>query len=189
MKKYIYILIVLLMIGCKPQEKIQERVITKMDSTALIKLQERINYQADVIGRLETSLAKVREEIFVLKSNSSLHDIKYDTNAQINPETGQYPKASETISTNNQSLERESKEIDNITTKFDKEIKSKLEIIKELESEVEVLTDENKKLKSQIKPQAGFNFKLVLISFLIGFAIPVIFSLRNKIKKILFLSV
>lgn len=185
-KLIILLFTLLFLIGCKPQEIIVERVITKTDSAAIIKLQERVNYQVTIIERLETSLDKARTEITKLQSEQSSHNIKYDTNAPINPNTGQYPKESETISSSKHNYENATNELEKNKQKYVIDIASREERIADLESQINIIKDENSQLKSQTKPTSGFNFRLALMSFAIGFLIPVLFSLRHKIKKILF---
>ena len=94
MKKIIPILIILLLIGCKPKQIIQERVVTKVDSTAVLSLQQQVSARNIVIEMMRSEIEATREENVRLQGEVSKHEINYDTEAPVSPETGKYPIAS-----------------------------------------------------------------------------------------------
>lgn len=178
------LIVVILFTGCKPQEKIIERVVTQTDSTSLFKLQERVIYQTMLITSLERSLDKVKTEIINLKIEQSQHEIKYDTNAPINPRTGQYPKASETFSSSKQNTESSTHSSEKEKSEMSQNIQAELKKVADLEAELAMLKDENKKLKSKATIR-GINYKVAIICFVLGLIIPILFIFRKKIRKIL----
>lgn len=186
--RYIYTIgIILLFSYCKPKEITVEKFITKIDSTEVIKLQEKVNIQTNLIENLENKLEKTRTELTNLQSNTSKHDIKYDTSAKINPYTGEYPKAFESISLNSQIYNNKYIDIENIKQKHNKELDIKRNEIIDLEVEIGLLKDENTELRTSKKPQLKFNIRLAIFSFIFGFIIPILYTSRSKIKKIFFL--
>ena len=94
MKKIIPILIILLLIGCKPKQIIQERTVYKVDSTAVTSLKSELQKKTIELQVATTDLERTREQNIKLQSDVSQHEINYDTNAQVDPQTGYYPDGS-----------------------------------------------------------------------------------------------
>lgn len=182
MKKYLLVLILLLLIGCKPKQIIQERVVTKVDSTAVTSLKSELQKKTIELQVATTDLERARDEVIKLQSEVSQHEINYDTNAQVNPETGNYPKASETITESKSLYEKTVKEYETLIIEYRREAESLTTKNSNLELTVETLKQENKDLKSKITPTAGFNFRLFFTGVLVGMAVVIILIVVIKIK-------
>lgn len=171
---------IFILTGCKPKQIIQERTITKVDSTAIVSLKSELQKKTIEVETLKTDLERFREENIKLRSDVSKHEIKYNTDAPLKPD-GTYPKASETITESKTEYENTKREylkkIDELNTKLQQSI----EINTDLEQTVEKLLEENKDLKSKITPTTGFNFRLFGWGVLAG-VILVILAVVIKIK-------
>ena len=82
-----YLLILLLLASCKPTQIITERVVT--DSTAVIYLQTELSKQREVNESLLSENIRIKTENVKLKSESSSHKIEYDTDGEVNKDTGE----------------------------------------------------------------------------------------------------
>lgn len=120
MKKYL--LILLLLVSCKPTQIITERVVT--DSTAVIYLQTELSKQKEVNESLFSENIKIKTENVKLKSESSSLKIEYDTSGKVNPDTGEYPKKSEEKTETKTELDKVLKENENLKKEHNIEIKS-----------------------------------------------------------------
>ena len=149
-----------------------------MDSTAVLKLQTELQSKEKVIESLTTDLKRVREENVLLRSESSSHQIHYDTGGQVNPGTGEYPKQSETITHSKYEYDRVVTENETLRKEFNLEAELYETKISNLELTVETLTQENSELQTK---EVKFHFK----SFLIGMGAGVIllFVLLLFIKR------
>ena len=155
--------------GCKPAQIITERVT--VDSTAVLKLQSKVDLQEKTIEALTTDLKRVREENVLLRSESSSHKIDYDTGGQVNPGTGEYPKQSETITHSKYEYDRVVTENETLRKEFNLEAELYETKISNLELTVEALTQENSELQTKDIPR--FHFK----SFLWGIAAGILILL------------
>ena len=180
-KKRLWAILLLLLIaffatGCKPNQIITERVT--VDSTAVLKLQTELQLKEKVIESLTTDLKRVREENVLLRSESSSHEINYDTGLPVSPETGKPPVQSETITHSKYEYDRVVTENETLRKEFNREAELYETKISNLELTVEALTQENSELKTR---EVKFHFK----SFLIGFATGIIllFVLLLFIKR------
>ena len=88
----------LFLVGCKPKQIITEKVVTKIDSTAVISLKNELHAKEIQVENLKTDFKRLSDENTRLMSEASTHTINYDTAAPVDPHTGKYPIASETIS-------------------------------------------------------------------------------------------
>lgn len=159
MKKIIPILIILLLIGCKPKQIIQERVVTKVDSATFARLTNEVSKMGTLVEMMKSEIKVTREENARLQSEVSTHEIKYDTAAPLKPD-GTYPKSSETITESRSILEKTIKELEITNMEYQKENRTLTRINANLEMTVKVLKDENRELKEKITPTTGFNFRL-----------------------------
>ena len=98
--------------GCKPKEIIQDRIIVRTDSTAIYSLQEQILSKNLSIEFLQRELNKTREENSRLQEFIYKHEINYDTNLPVIPETGKPPISSEAITESKRFLENTIKELE-----------------------------------------------------------------------------
>ena len=182
MKKLFPILFLLLLFGCKPKQIIQERIITKVDSTAVLSLQQQINAQNTFIDLMKSEIQVTREENVKLQNEISKHEINYDTTATIDPETGKYPIASEVITESKTLLKKTIQEFELLKQEYQKEINNLMQVNSNLERTVKVLKDENKELKEKIIPTIGFNFRLFFTGIGIGILLSIVAYLFFKFK-------
>jgi len=173
-------LILLTINGCKPQQIITEKVVTKIDSTKVITLQEELYKKTEEIVLLRAELERMREENTKLQSEISSHIINYDVEANVNPD-GQYPKASETITQSKIIFERQIKELETSKLQYSKKIDSLVNVNKNLELSVALLKNENIELKDKTTPTTGFNFRLFIVGVIVG--ILVCLGVRFLLKK------
>lgn len=160
-------LIVFFATGCKPKQIIQERVVTKVDSTAFARLINEVSKMDILVEMMKSEIKATREENARLQSEVSTHEIKYDTAAQLKPD-GTYPKASETITESRSVLEKTIKELETTNMEYQKENKTLTRINTNLEMTVTALKDENRELKEKITPTTGFNFRLFFSGIGVG---------------------
>lgn len=158
-------LFVILFIGCKPKQIINDRYTTTVDSTSIVTLKEVIAHQWSEIDRLKTTTERLREENTTLLNETQQHEINYDTGGAI--VDGKYPISSETITTSKSILERTIKEQESIILEYKKEINSATQKNSNLEYTTESLRNEVKELKSKTVP--SFSFKSFLWGIGVGF--------------------
>ena len=182
MKKIFPILIILLLIGCKPKQIIQERVVTKVDSAAVLSLQQQVSARNIVIEMMRSEIEATREENVRLQGEVSKHEINYDTKAPVDPETGKYPIASEVITESRTLLEKSIKEFEILKQEYRKEAEALTQKNSNLELTIELLRDENRELKAKITPTTGFNFKLFLAGISTGMILIIVLGLFIKLK-------
>lgn len=175
MKKLWVILIVATMGGCKPVQTVQEKLVTTVDSTAVLMLEKELKQEKQENITLKTALEKSREEISRLETDMLIHTINYYTAGVIN-ESGKYPIASETITTSNSVLKTTIKESEIKLLEYEKEVKAIMNAKRNLEYKVESLTEQIGELKSKTKPR--FNLK----SFIWGAAAGVLLALILFLK-------
>lgn len=175
-------LIVFFATGCKPKQIIQERVVTKIDSTAVLSLQQQVSARNILIEMMRSELQATREENILLQGEVSKHEINYDTDAPVIPETGKYPIASEVITESRTLLEKSIKEFEILKQEYRKEAENLTQINTNLEHTIKALKEENWDLKMKITPTTGFNFRLFFsgigISVLLCIAVWLFFKLR-----------
>ena len=163
------LLIAFIATGCKPAQIITERVT--VDSAAVLKLQTELQLKEKTIDVLTTDLKRVREENILLRSESSSHEINYDTGLPVIPETGKPPVQSETITHSKYEYDRVVTENETLRKEFNREAELYETKITNLELTVEALTQENSELQTKDIPR--FHFK----SFLWGMAAGIILLL------------
>ncbi len=177
----ILLLIAFLAAGCKPKQIIQERIVTKIDSTAVLSLQEENTAKRVAIETLQRELERTREENSRLSSEISKHEIKYDTSAPLKPD-GQYPIASETKTQTKSLLEKEIRENEVLIAEYRKEVEGLSVKNSNLDLMVKSLKEENKELESKITPTTGFKFRLFLAGISTGMILMIVLGLFIKLK-------
>lgn len=182
MKKIIPILIILLLVGCKPKQIIQERVVTKVDSTAVLSLQQQVSARNIVIEMMRSEIEATREENVRLQGEVSKHEINYDTEAPVSPETGKYPIASEVITESRTTQEKSIKEFEILKQEYRKEAEALTQKNSNLELTIESLRDENRELRAKITPTTGFNFKLFFTGMGVGVVLMIALWLFLKFR-------
>lgn len=174
MKKIFPILIILLLIGCKPKQIIQERVVTKVDSTAIVSLQQQVSARNIVIEMMRSEIEATREENVRLQGEVSKHEINYNTEAPVSPETGKYPIASEVITESRTLLEKTIKEFEILKQEYRKEAENLTQKNSNLDLTIESLRDENRELRAKITPTTGFNFRLFFTGVITGMVLVLV---------------
>lgn len=168
--------------GCKPKQIIQERVVTKVDSTAVLSLQQQVSARNILIEMMRSELQATREENILLQGEVSKHEINYDTDAPVIPETGKYPIASEVITESRTLLEKSIKEFEILKQEYRKEVENLTQRNTNMEHTIKALKEENRDLKMKITPTTGFNFRLFFsgigIGVLLCIAVWLFFKLR-----------
>ena len=182
MKKIIPILIILLLVGCKPKQIIQERVVTKVDSTAVLSLQHQVSARNIVIEMMRSEIEATREENVRLQGEVSKHEINYNTEAPVSPETGKYPIASEVITESRTMLEKSIKEFEMLKQEYRKEAEALTQKNSNLELTIESLRDENRELTAKITPTTGFNFRLFFTGMGVGVVLMIALWLFLKFR-------
>lgn len=162
----ILLLIALLAAGCKPQQLITEKVVTVEDSTTIARLTEEVAKRDKTIEVLTSDLERTREENILLRSESSSHQIDYDTDGQINPETGEYPKKGETITHSKYEYDRVITENETLKKEHRREVEMLENKITNLNVTVESLKQENSQLQN--KQAVKFHFKSFLYGIIAG---------------------
>ncbi len=178
-KMVVLLIVLLIIIGCKPKQIIQEKVVTKIDSSQVITLKDELKKKTIEVELLKTDLERIRDENIRLQSEVSSHVINYDTGAQIKPD-GQYPKANETITQSKSVYENTIKQLEFLSQTYGKKVDSLITLNKNLQQSIELVTNENKSLSGKTTPTTGFNFRLFLIGIVVGILLCFILWLLSK---------
>ncbi|MFA5540560.1 MAG: hypothetical protein WC984_02700 [Bacteroidales bacterium] len=175
----------LFLVGCKPKQIITEKVVTKIDSTAVISLKNELHAKEIQVENLKTDFKRLSDENTRLMSESSSHTINYDTAAPVDPYTGKYPIASETITQSKSLLEKTIKEFEILKQEYNNEIYKLTQENQNLEYTLETLKEENHSLKEKITPTTCFNFKLFFAGMIFGIVLILIsIAFKNKILSL-----
>ena len=178
-KMVVLLIVLLIIIGCKPKQIIQEKVVTKIDSSQVITLKDELQKKTIEVELLKTDLERTRDENIRLQSEVSSHVINYDTGAQINPD-GQYPKANETITQSKSIYENTIRQLEFLSQTYGKKVDSLITLNRNLQQSIEMVTNENKSLSEKTTPTTGFNFRLFLIGIVVGILLCFILWLLSK---------
>jgi len=173
------IAILQLLSGCKPNQLVTEKIITKIDSTAVWNLEKELHKKELRITLLETDLKRTKDENINLRNEVSKHEIHYDTTAPVDTATGRPPVSAEIITISKSWMEKTIKEYENLIQQTSAENETLTTENTNLQLTVKTLVDENRELKEK-NTAAGstrsrlFSFGLmagILLSLLICFAI------------------
>ena len=168
--------------GCKPKQIIQEKIITKVDSSAVFSLQEKISAKNLSIENLQRELSKTREENSRLQEFIYKYEVYYDTSLPVIPETGKPPISAEITTESKKYLENTIKELEITILEYRKEVEGLSVKNSNLDLMVKSLKEENKELESKITPTTGFNFKLFLAGISTGLILIIVLGLFIKLK-------
>jgi hypothetical protein len=160
--------LLLFLVGCKPKQIITEKVVTTIDSTAVISLKSELHSKEIQIEMLKTDFKRLRDENTRLLSEASNHTINYDTTATVDPHTGKYPIASETITQNKSLLDKTISEFEILKQEYNNQINKFARKNQNLEYTLEALKEENLSLKEKITSTTGFNFRLFFAGMIFG---------------------
>ena len=179
----------LFLVGCKPKQIITEKVVTTTDSSAVISLKNELHAKEIQVENLKTDFKRLSDENTRLMSEASSHTINYDTAAAVDPHTGKYPIASETITQSKSQIDKTIKEFEILKQEYDNEIYKLTRENQNLEYTLETLKEENHSLKEKITPTTGFNFKLFFAGVIFGIVlILIIIAFKDKILSLKILS-
>ncbi|MDD3919265.1 MAG: hypothetical protein PHX52_01620 [Candidatus Pacebacteria bacterium] len=179
----------LFLVGCKPKQIITEKVVTTIDSTAVISLKTELQAKEIQVENLKTDFKRLSDENSRLLSEASTHTINYDTTASVDPHTGKYPIASEKITQSKSLLEKTIKEFEFLKQEYNNEIYKLTQENQDLEYTLESLKNENRTLKEKITPTTGFYFKLFFAGVIFGIVlILIIIAFKGKILSLKILS-
>ena len=176
-------ILLLFLVGCKPKQIITEKVVSTIDSTAVISLQNELHAKEIQLENLKTDFKRLYVDNTRLMSEASTHTINYDTAAPVDPYTGKYPIASETITQNKSLLEKTIKEFEILQQEYNNEIYKLTRENQNLEYTLESLKEENHSLKEKITPTTGFNFRLFLAGMIFGIVLRVCLFNPNQAQK------
>ena len=173
------IAILQLLTGCKSNQLITEKVVTKIDSTAVWNLEEGLHKKELQITLLETDLKRTKDENINLRSEISKHEIHYDTTAPVDTSTGRPPVSSEITTINKSWIEKTMKEYETLIQQTSTENETLSTENTNLQLTVKTLVNENKELKEKTTGGGSTKFRLfsiglmagILLSLLICFAI------------------
>lgn len=173
------IAILQLLSACKPNQLITEKIVTKIDSTAVWNLEKELHKKELQITLLETDLKRAKDENINLSSEISKHEIHYDTTAPVDTSTGRPPVSAEIITISKSWIEKTIKEYETLIQQASTQNETLTTENTNLQLTVKTLVDENRELKEK-NTAAGstrsrlFSFGLmagILLSLLICFAI------------------
>lgn len=168
--------------GCKPKEIITEKVVVKVDSTAITNLKRDITRKDSLAESLMAQLERTRDEITRLESETSSHTIIYDTTAQVIPETGRYPILQEIITSTKSQLDKTIKEMELQRQEYNRELNHLEQERSNLTLTVTELREENRDLKAKITPTTGFNFRLFFTGMGVGVVLMIALWLFLKFR-------
>ena len=157
------IAILQLLLACKPNQLITEKVITKTDSTAVWNLEKELHEKEIRITLLETDLKRTKDENLNLRNEISKHEIHYDTTAPVDTSTGRPPVSAEIITITKSWMEKTIKEYEILIQQTSTQNETLTTENTNLQLTVKTLVDENKELKE--KTTAAGNIRSWLFSF------------------------
>lgn len=173
------IAILQLLSACKPNQLITEKIVTKIDSTAVWNLEKELHKKELQITLLETDLKRAKDENINLSSEISKHEIHYDTTAPVDTVTGRPPVSAEIITISKSWIEKTIKEYETLIQQASTQNETLTTENTNLQLTVKTLVDENKELKEKTTAAGSTKFRLfsiglvagILLSLLICFAI------------------
>ncbi|OJV74669.1 MAG: hypothetical protein BGO34_00025 [Bacteroidia bacterium 44-10] len=162
------IAILQLLSGCKPNQLVTEKVITKIDSTAVWNLEKELHKKEIQITLLETDLKRAKDENINLSSEISKHEIHYDTSAPVDTATGRPPVSSEIISISKSWMEKTIKEYETLIQQTSTENETLITENTNLQLMVKTLVNENKELKEKTTAAGSTKFRLFFFGLMAG---------------------
>lgn len=175
------IAILQLLSGCKPNQLVTEKVITKIDSTAVWNLEKELYNRELRITLLETDLKRAKDENINLRNEISKHEIYYDTSAPVDTATGRPPVSSEITTINKSWIEKTMKESETLIQQTSTENETLTTENINLQLTVKTLVNENKELKDKITASVSTKFRLFFIGLMAGILLSLLtcFAIRK----------
>ena len=175
------IAILQLLSACKPSQLITERVITRIDSTAVWNLEKELQKKEIQIILLETDLKRTKDENLNLWSEISKHEIHYDTTAPVDTSTGRPPVSAEIITITKSWMNRTIKEYENLIQQTSTENETLTTENTNLQLTVKTLVDENRELKEKTTAAGSIRSRLFSIGLMVGILLTLLicFAIRK----------
>lgn len=162
------IAILQLLSGCKPNQLITEKVITKIDSTAVWNLEKELHKKELRITLLETGLKRTKDENITLRNEVSKHEIHYDTTAPVDTATGRPPVSAEIITISKSWIEKTIKEYETLIQQASTQNETLTTENTNLQLTVKTLINENKELKEKTTTTGSTKFRLFFAGSITG---------------------
>ena len=166
------VVLLLIVAGCKPQQVVTERVVTRTDSTAVRVLKDSLMKKEKQIAFLRTDLKRASEENIHIKSDSHRHEIHYDTSAPPDSVTGKQPVASEIITHIRSRYEKVAGDEETRRDEWSGERESRVLEQKSEVSAVDRQTDEDRLKEKKVSSRR--NHTLFLAGVMVGLVIEIL---------------
>lgn len=175
------IAILQLLSACKPSQLITERVITRIDSTAVWNLEKELQKKEIQIILLETDLKRTKDENLNLWSEISKHEIHYDTTAPVDTSTGRPPVSAEIITITKSWMEKTIKEYETLIQQTSIENETLTTENINLQLTVKTLVNENRELKEKTTVAGSTISRLFSIGLMTGILLTLLicFAIRK----------
>lgn len=175
------IAILQLLSACKPNQLITEKVITKIDSTAVWNLEKELHKKELRITLLETDLKRTKDENLNLRSEISKHEIHYDTAAPVDTSTGRPPVSAEIITITKSWMEKTIKEYETLIQQTSIENETLTTENINLQLTVKTLVNENRELKEKTTVAGSTISRLFSIGLMTGILLTLLicFAIRK----------
>ncbi len=175
------ITILQLLSACKPNQLITEKVITRIDSTAVWNLEKELYKKELQITLLEIDLKRTKDENINLRNEVSKHEIHYDTTAPVDTATGRPPVSVAIITISKSWMEKTIKEYENLIQQTSAENETLTTENTNLQLTVKTLVDENKELKEKTTAAGSAKSRLFSIGLMAGILLSLLtcFAIRK----------
>ena len=175
------ITILQLLSACKPNQLITEKVITRIDSTAVWNLEKELYKKELQITLLEIDLKRTKDENINLRNEVSKHEIHYDTTAPVDTATGRPPVSVEIITISKSWMEKTIKEYENLIQQTSAVNETLTTENTNLQLTVKTLVDENKELKEKTTAAGITRSRLFSIGLMAGILLTLLicFAIRK----------
>ena len=175
------IAILQLLSGCKPNQLVTEKIVTKIDNTAVWNLEKELHKKELRVTLLETDLKRAKDENINLSSEISKHEIHYDTSAPVDTATGRPPVSSEIITINKSWIEKTIKEYETLIQQTSTQNETLTTENTNLQLTVKTLVNENKELKEKTTAAGSTRFRLFSIGLMAGIFLSLLtcFAIRK----------
>jgi hypothetical protein len=175
------IAILQLLSACKPNQLVTEKVVTKIDSTAVWNLENELYKREIRISLLETDLKRAKDENITLRNEISKREIYYDTNAPVDSATGRPPVSSEITTINKSWIEKTMKEYETLIQQTSTENETLTTENTNLQLTVKTLVNENKELKEKTTGTGSTKFRLFFAGLITGILLSLLtcFAIRK----------
>lgn len=175
------IAILQLLSACKPNQLVTEKIVTKIDSTAVWNLKKELHKKELQITLLETDLKRTKDENINLRNEVSKHEIHYDTTAPVDTATGRPPVSAEIITISKSWIEKTIKEYETLIQQTSTQNETLTTENTNLQLTVKILVDENRELKEKTTTTGSTRSRLFSIGLMAGILLTLLicFAIRK----------